>query len=384
MNPLALLGWMSSGLAIAGLLYVVLAAVLVKRFTAGRRAVASAFPAVTVLKPLTGATPGLEAALETFCRQNYPGEVQLLFGAQDVADSAIAVAERLRVTHPELTVTVVVDETEHGQNRKISNLTNMISHANHEVLVLSDADIQVPADYLRLIVAELAPSGVGAVSCLYRGRALGGAWSRFCAMGIDYHFLPNAVLGSALGLARPCFGSTIAISATLLEQIGGFAAFADCLADDYEIGRAVRAAGLEVAIPPMIVTHACTEASLAELIDHEIRWARTVRRIDPVGYAGAVVTFPLPLALIGAVLLGLPPASLGLIFAILVVRIAVKFRIDAATGGGAGSWWLLPASDVLSFAIFLASFVGDTVVWQGRRFRVGRDGVLSPQQGSSN
>ena len=47
------------------------------------------------------------------------------------------------------------------------------------------------------------------------------------------------MVGMALGLAKPCFGSTIALKREALNAIGGFEAFANQLADDYAIGAAV-------------------------------------------------------------------------------------------------------------------------------------------------
>jgi len=99
----------------------------------------------------------------------------------------------------------------------------------------------VPPDYLRRVVDALAKPGVGAVTCLYTGKPFGGLAARLSAMGIDYHFLPNVVTGISLGLAKPCFGSTIALRRVVLDEIGGLASFASVLADDYEIGRTVRA-----------------------------------------------------------------------------------------------------------------------------------------------
>ena len=100
--------------------------------------------------------------------------------------------------------------------------------------------------------------------------------------------------------------------------------------------------------------------------------------IDPAGHAGSIVTHALPLALIGGAALGFPPIGIALIFAVLGVRIAAKFAIDGATGARAGPWWLLPLRDLLSFGVFIASFAGSSVEWQGRRFEVSRDGVLTP------
>ncbi|MEP6968182.1 MAG: bacteriohopanetetrol glucosamine biosynthesis glycosyltransferase HpnI [Pseudomonadota bacterium] len=376
-SPIVMLGWIAGVLAACGGAGGVLAGALTARFLARAAARPSAFPAVSLLKPLRGDSEGLAEALESFCAQDYPGPIQLLFGVAEADDPAAAVVRALRARHPALDIGLVADGRLHGANRKVSNLINIARAAKHEVLILSDADIRVTRGYLSAVVAALEAPGVGAVSCLYLGEARAGAWSRLSAMGTDYEFLPNAVLGIALGLARPCFGSTIALTRETLGRIGGFEAVANHLADDYEIGRAVRRLGLSLAIPPMLVVHTCHEGSARELIEHEIRWARTVRLIDPAGHAGSLITHALPLALIAGALTGFTPAALGLIFTILVMRSWMKSRIDAATRGGAGPWWLIPLRDVLSFGVFLASFAGRSVTWQGRRFAVGRDGVLA-------
>ena len=369
------LGWVCAVLAGVGVVYTLSAGVLAARFVSRRAKPADSFPPVSVIKPLYGTHPQLARSLSCFCDQDYPGEVQILFGVQDARDPAIAVVEALKAARPELDIELVVDPRLYGANRKASNLTNIATRARHGLLVLSDADIGVRPDYLRRVVAAMSAPGVGAVSCLYVGGGKG-MWGRLAAMQIDYQFLPGAAMGKALGLAQPCFGSTIAISAKVLEEIGGFAAFADHLADDYEIGRAVRARGYRIAIPPMIVSHHCGEETGAQLFDHELRWGRTVRQIDPAGYAGSIVTYPTPLAMVAVALSGLAPWSIGLLVATLASRLLLKVCVDAATGSRAGPWWLLPIRDVMSFGVFLSSFAVNTVGWQGRRFRVGPDGVL--------
>jgi ceramide glucosyltransferase len=377
MNLIAAPGWIVEAAALCGAFYCLAATVVLGRFMARAPARRAEFPNVTILKPLHGAPGNLEAAVETFFLQDYPGSVQIILGVQHPDDPAIAVAERLKRRHPDVETLIVVDPTPHGVNRKVSNLINMTAQARWDILVLSDADVEVSRDYLQSVVAALGAPGVGLVTNVYHGRGVKGLWSTFSAMGIDYRFAPSVTVGLRLGLAHPCLGPSIAISASVLTRIGGFAAIADCLADDYEIGRAVRELGLKIALPPKLVTHTCAEDSLAAFMTHEIRWARTVRRIDPGGYAGSAVTHPLSLAILGAVMLGFPPVSLCLIFAILLVRIGSKLRIDSITGASAGPWWLVPPSDVLSFVVFLASFLSNTVVWHGRRYSVGRDGALT-------
>ena len=377
LGVVAPIGWIVAAMAATGCVYTLVAALLAVRHLSRPGPAATAPSAVSLIKPLHGVFPGMSRALEGFCDQDYPAPVQLLFGVQDAADPAIGVVRALIARRPDLDIELVIDPTQHGANRKISNVINISARARHGLLVLSDADIAVAPDYLRHVTGALLGDGVGAVTCLYVGAEDGSLWSRLGAMGISYGFLPNAALGKTLGMAQPCFGSTIALTAATLSEIGGFETFANHLADDYEIGRAVRARGLAVAIPPMVVTHLCIEADASSLTDHELRWGRTVRQIDPLGYAGCVITHPLPLALVAGALLGFSVPALCLILAALGVRIACKACIDAATGARSGRWWLIPARDLLSFSVFVASFTVSTVGWQGRRFRVGRDGVLS-------
>src|SRR5579859_5387934 len=335
MLALIALGWLAGALSLIGCAYMVAATALTVRFLAGRTPIAPAPAPVSLIKPLHGAYPGMGEVLEGYCDQDHAAPVQIVFGVRDPADPAVAVVEALRARRPDADIELVVDPSQYGANRKGSNLINIAARACHPTLVLSDADIGVAPDYLRQVTSALAGQGVGAVSCLYVGEDDGSAWSRLGAMAINHGFLPNAVLGLTLGLARPCFGSTIALTAETLDEIGGLRAFADHLADDYEIGRAVRARGLAIAVPRMVVAHHCIEASGSDLIDHELRWGRTVRQLEPAGYLGSLITHPLPLALAAGGLLGFAPPALALILLALGVRIACKFAMDAATGAAA-------------------------------------------------
>jgi ceramide glucosyltransferase len=377
MSLFPILGWIFTGLGLCGAAYALLAAWFAGRFVRAKRETGEVFPPLTLLKPLHGAGPSLEADLETFFRQDYPAPLQLVFGVHDKADAAVAVVEKLRARYPAMQTVLAVEERPRGSNPKISNLIAMQAAAQHELLVLSDADISVEPDYLSKIAAALAPAEVGAVTCLYTGWAAAGFASQLEAMGITYQFLPNVLAGLAFGLAAPCFGSTIAIKKTVLERIGGFAAFADKLADDHEIGRAVRASGRRVVFPAFAVRHASSETILGGWLRHELRWMRTIRTVDPAGHFGSFITQPIPLALAGTICAGFTLFSLAALGAAFLARAGLKMRIDAAFGGAAGSLWLLPIRDVLSFGVFLMSLSGGTVVWQNRHLRVRQDGALS-------
>ena len=339
-------------------------------------------PAVTVLKPLHGADPGLQDRLRRFCRQDYGAPVQVVFGVQSASDPAVAVVERLQAEEKDADLDLVIDRRIHGANRKVSNLINMMRRAKHDVLVLSDADMVVGPDYLAIVAAELARQGVGAVTFLYTGIAragpgLRGVWSELASQAISAHFLPSVLVGLRSGLASPCFGSTIALGRETLQAVGGFRAIADRLADDYALGDAVRAEGFDIAVPATAIGHVFSEASFGELFRHELRWARTVRMLDPAGAAGSVVTHPFPLALIG-VLAG-SWICLGLALVALGARLALCRAVEARFAAERSRAWLLPAREILSFGTLVASFFGRGVDWNNLRYSVSADGRLTLQ-----
>jgi ceramide glucosyltransferase len=361
-------------IAIVGCGYLLAATVLVGRFarTQTSRTPATA-PTVTILKPLYGDEAGLFDNLMSFAEQRYAGAVQVVCGVADAHDPAVAVVERLRGSPVTRNLDLTIDATLHGANRKVSNLINMAPRIRHEIVVISDSDIRVAPDYLARVVAALQQPRVGAVTCLYHGVAAGGPWSQLGALFINAHFLPSVVLGLASGLAQPCFGSTIALRRTTLDAIGGFAAFADRLDDDYATGAAVRERGDVVAIPPFTVAHLCSEPSLRELWRHELRWARTIRNIAPLGHAGSVVMHPLAWAVIA---LALTPWSGLLLPAIAATVAATLSRVVLLRGVAHGfrlppqPYGLVPVRDLLSFAVFVASFLGRSISWKGHRYRL--------------
>jgi ceramide glucosyltransferase len=371
------LGWIALALALGGAACAALGALLIRhRLPSGSREGPGPRPAVTVLKPLHGWHPGLEEMLESALNQDYGGPVQLVCGIQNSGDPARVAVENLQRRYQDRDISLVIDPRLHGANRKVSNLMNMMAAARHNLLVVSDADIAVPRHWLATIARSLAADRVGAATCFYTGEGRN-IWSRLSAMGISYHFLPNAVFGTTTRFTQPFFGATMALRREILEEIGGFSALRNCLADDYEIGRRVRASGYSIAYPPILVRHDCIDASWTDLWRHEFRWARTVRSVNAAGHLGSVTSHALPLALLGAVALGFSPVAVMALGTVTLARLFLKLGIDDIAGVSAGPLWLLPFRDLLSFAVFWASLAGMDVSWRGDRLRVGKDGAIS-------
>jgi ceramide glucosyltransferase len=360
-----------------GVVYTLSAVALVGRFFARRTSEPASFPPVTVVKPLRGPEWALSSNLSSFCRQDYPGKVQYLFGVSDSGDPALKAVDELRLLQPDAHITVVVDPRLHGSNRKVSNLINMLPQAEHDILVFADSDVSVAPDYLRRVIGELQRPGVGLVTCVYRGQPDPGTWPRLSAMATNYQFLPSVVIGLALGMARPCFGQTIAMKRETLGKIGGLERFANHLAEDHAIGEAVRAIGGEVAIPPFAIAHACVETSFAKLVSHELRWSRTIRAADPAGHLGSVLIHPFAFASLAMLLSGFAPWSCCLAAVALASRLALKLRLDHVLKQASRDLWLLPLWDLVSLGIFAASFGSGRVTWRGYSYKVNDKGFLT-------
>jgi ceramide glucosyltransferase len=67
------------------------------------------------------------------------------------------------------------------------------------------------------------------------------------------------------------------------------------------------------------IGHVCSDTDFASCLGQQMRFARTIKIVDPIGYAGSVIAYPLPLALMAA----LPGSSgtLRLLAGVLASRI---------------------------------------------------------------
>ena len=162
---------------------------------------------------------------------------------------------KLQAKYPNLPIELIVCDRVLGANIKVSNLAQMLPAARHELLLVNDSDIRVPADYLRKVITPLADASVGLVTCLYRGVASPTLGSRLEALGISTDFVPGVLSARFLDKGLHFgLGSTLAFRRRDLEAIGGFEALLDYLADDYELGRRIAATGKRVELSAATVT----------------------------------------------------------------------------------------------------------------------------------
>jgi ceramide glucosyltransferase len=363
--------------------YLFFAIFAVELFNRKRKKVLAAteekFP-VTILKPVYGLDPEMLDNLRSFCNQNYP-EYQIIFGVQDKKDLAIPLIEKVIKEFKNVDVSYVVNSKIHGANRKVSNLINMYPGVKHDYVLIADSDMRVPENYLSSVMPAFADDKVGAATCLYSGSARGKVASTLNAMFINEWFLPSVLISKILQPIKYCLGATMIVRRNLLDEIGGFKALSNHLADDYMLGKLVSDLGYKIHLSNFIVENIVEEPSIKDLVTHELRWARTLRRVEPLGYAFTFLTDTLVVSSITAITVYLATSnllwSLSPILLVLLARIFLQRRIMKITGStNAGSLWLIPVRDVLSFCIRVISFTGNSIQWRNNSFNVDQAGLI--------
>jgi len=288
----------------------------------------------------------------------------------------------LQRAHPRCDLEVVICPEDLGLNPKVSTLRQLMPRARYDLLVIADGDVSVGSDYLAQVAAAFRQPGVGLVSCPYRAGPSHTLGSALEALTIAADFIPSVAVANYVESIRFALGATMALTRQALTAIGGLAPLADFLADDYQLGFRVAQTGLQVKILPYVVETFNPEMSFSDYLAHQLRWARTYRVCRPAGYLAYGITHALVFSLVILLGAGLAPWAWGLVAATLALRGALAGFSERRCLKGELPLWafvLLPVKDLLSFGLWLLSFLGDRVAWGGLSYRVTPEGKLAPQ-----
>jgi len=328
---------------------------------------------VSILKPIHGRHPGFYEAIRTHAVQQY-GEFEILFGIAQPDDPARVDIERLIQEFPSVPIRLVQCTTV-APNAKVGTLSDLACQARHPILIVNDADISVPSDYVARVTAPLSDSGVGLVTCLYRAEAHD--WpSRFEALAIATEFAPSTLVARLAGVSEFGLGSTLAFRAADFARSGGFEAIRDYIADDYQVGFRLHSLGLRNVISEVVVSTRLSAESWRSAWDHQLRWARTIR-LSRGGYAGLPVTFATLWCLVAA-MAGLWWVALGL----LILRLAMAIAAGWFVLRSSIVWkycYAIPLRDLWGVAVWAVGLFGNAVVWGERRLRLDREGKIVAQ-----
>jgi ceramide glucosyltransferase len=373
------LAWLLLALVTGSLVFCVLTIIAAIRYRAVRAPELRAGVPISVLKPLAGVDDGLEENLRSFFEQDYR-DFEILFAVRKADDPAIAVVERLRARYPAVPSQLIVTGEPPYANAKVYSLDLMLGAARHDLLVMADSDIRVTRDMLATLAAEFQDPRLGLATCPYRAVPGRSFWNTLEAIGLNTEFIGGVLVARMLDGMKFALGPTIAARRATLAGIGGFDAVKDFLAEDFVMGKLAAERGDGVILSSYVIEHRIGAQALAANLKHRLRWNRSTRRSRPAGYVGQVFTNPLPLALL---LWIARPDWWAVAAAAVVLRAAAGW----ATAGhvlrdplAARLFFLVPVQDLLSFAMWIGGFFGNTILWRGRKYYLQPDGRFEPVQ----
>jgi len=379
-----------------------------RRFPLHRRVIDLSFsPGITLLKPLKGCDETTTESLQSWFNQNYTGRTQIIFGVADTDDPVCKIVRELIGKNPGHDVQLIICNKLSGANAKVAKLVQLEKLAKHDLILVSDADVRVPSDFLVNVVSPLRdegragsplpakatqardgvhgethPTAVGLVNCFYRLANPTTTAMQWEAVAINADFWSQVLQAASLKPLDFALGAVMLTRRKLLEEIGGFRALADCLADDYQLGHRIAQNGHHIALCPVVVE--CWDAPMnwREVWQHQLRWARTIRVCQPLPYFFSILsnaTFWPLLWLVVSLVSEKTFCALLIAVACLFTRICLaqnlQRRLKQSRDNLAPSW-LVPVKDLLQVAVWIGAFTGSTVEWRGRRMNLRRDGTM--------
>lgn len=368
-------------IAAAPLLYYAVAMITAWRFFRSERSkvLPSHAPSVSILKPVRGVDFASYENYASFCRQDY-AEYEILFGVNDMDDPAADLINRVIADHPESRIKLVVGAPQIGTNRKVNMLARLAQEASFQILSLTDGDVRVGSHYLREVSAFFAEKDTGAVTCFYRGVAQKNMWAEIEAIGASSDLFGGVLVANWMEGITFGLGASITTTKDWVEKIGGFASLTDLLADDYELGNRIAKSGGRVKLLRETVWTTYPAQTARSFWEHQMRWARTVRLCRPASYVGLLLTHGLPWALLAAAVAPARWIGGAYLCGYLVLRMAMAWTVGV---WGVGDevlrrrLWLVPLRDAMQFAIWLASFASNRVVWGGVEYKIRQGRMLA-------
>jgi len=319
----------------------------------------------------------------SFCRLDYP-VYEVVFAVSDASDPVIPVIEKLRSEFPAVSIRLITNVPRVGTSDKVNNLCQLAQNAKYDLLVMSDSDVRVEADYLRQVTAPFADPKVGAVTAFYKSRTSGSLASNLDALGMYMDSAPAALVAKKIeGRLGFAFGWTMATSKKHLAEIGGWEALVNHHSEDFELGKRIALCGHRVVLMAKPVYMVFSKEKFSEYFHRELRWSIALKSARPSGYWGLLFTHGLPWALVGAaagLLIRSPLIATSYLLAYLFLRVAMTWLTGTWGLGDRKLYkvmWLVPVRDAISFVVWLAGFFAEKIVWRGLEYRL-HEGQLIP------
>jgi ceramide glucosyltransferase len=340
-----------------------------------------AAPGVSVIRPLCGLDNFCEETLESSFRLDYPA-YEIIFCVARPGDPVLPLVQRLIAKYPDRPARLIVGDEKVSPNPKLNNCVRGWDAASHNWIILADANVLMPRDYIQRLLASWRPRSTGLVCSMPLGSRPRNLWAELeCAFlntfEARWQYCAEA---TGLGFAQ---GKNMLWRRDVVEAGGGIRALGAEIAEDAASTKLVRRQGLTVNLVDSPFEQPLGLRGFRAVWLRQSRWARMRRKTFPLFYAFEIVA--------GAALPCLAAAyvacMLDLNVTAAIVGVAVSWYGPEALLARRNKWhfsWRMPLLFVLRDAmlpvIYIDAWCMDHFVWHGNEMTM-REEEPSVEQG---
>lgn len=338
-------------------------------------------PPVSIIKPLKGLDDNLFDNLESFCKQDYP-EYEIILSLQDYNDPAYRVAEKIRNKYSHI-VRIIVDNSYKALNPKVKNMIAAYNSSKYEHFLISDSNVLVEPDYIKKTVSAMTPE-TGLVTNLivgFGGKSLG---ARLENLQLN-SFIILSVSFLDKFLKMPCsIGKSMLMRKKDFEEIGGFNAVKDVLAEDYLIGKLMHEKGKRVALCSHLIKNINEYWSIKRFLNRHTRWAKIRWKIAGPKYFTEPLSNPIFLSSMITFLEGFSKISILMLLVVIFLKFAFDFYVSRLIKSPLGlSGILIPAKDLITALLWFVPLISCKINWRDNIYKIGKNTVILPHEKTS-
>ncbi len=348
------------------------------RSTRRKNSAPTPLPPVTILKPLKGIDPELEANLASFFHIDYP-EYELIFCVSSPSDPAIHLVQNLIDRYPDIKSSLVIGGAQLGTNPKVNNLLPALDRAKHDAILISDSYIRATPSLLLDMVASggLQAGGGGAPVRATGGIGLGGQLEEIHA---NSYYVRAFLISHIIGVGY-LVGSSMIFRRSFAAKFGGFSVLKNYGAEDYAFSLRARQAGKCPVTQYIPVTHYVGQKSVRAFWMRHQRWTSLRKYAALEWFAIEWANFNVLNALVASFIFsdrGVFAALMAFMGSWLISMLQDIAMVTAVKGRFDLRIWVV--RDLLLPFIYLHALGSRKITWRGTKLTIRKGGLVEAEE----
>ena len=322
-------------------------------------------PGVSIVRPLCGLDNFCNETLELSFRLDYP-TYEIIFCVARANDPVVLRVQRMMANHPDLPARLIVGDEKVSANPKLNNCVRGWDAARHDWIILADANVLMPQDYIQRLLAGWRRR-TGLVCSMPLGSRPGNIWAELECAFLNTFEARWQYCAEAMGLGF-AQGKSMLWRRDIMDNGGGIRALNAEIIEDAAATKLARRQGLTVNLVDSPFEQPLGARAASEVWLRQLRWARTRRKTFPLFYAPEIfagAALPCLAAAYAAWMLDLNVAAATL-------GIAAVWYVPEALLARHNKWyfsWRVPLLFILRDAIlplvYIDAWCTDHFVWRG-------------------